>query len=86
MNFFGSVEVVAVHLRLHLDEPSRLYGDRDFAVGQTSWRDAVGEERVFQERWVRDGRNWYTRAVGFVSPSVIRPAVGNEGEQNGGEG
>ena len=72
VNYFGPLEVRRVHLELHLDEPNRLYGDRDFAVGQTVWVDQAGEEHVFQERWVREGRTWYTRSTGFLTPSVKR--------------
>ncbi len=72
LNYYGVVDVRAVSLKLHLGEPSRLYGDRDFAIGQVAWADETGEEHVFQERWVRVGRSWYTRLTGLVTPSVKR--------------
>jgi hypothetical protein len=55
---------------LHLREPSVLYEDRDFATGKTIWEDKSGGRHSFLERWVRDGRTWYTRSSGFVTSSV----------------
>jgi hypothetical protein len=72
LNYYGTVEVRGVRMHLHLGEPSQLYGNRDFAVGQLTWTDEAGEEHVFQERWVRVGRHWYTRLTGLVTPSVKR--------------
>ena len=67
---FGSVKVLEIGIALHLNEPSQLYEGRDFAVGKTTWVDEAGEEHVFSERWVRDGRAWYTRSTGFVTPAA----------------
>ena len=67
---YGAVGVREIALDLHLDEPSKLYGDRDFAVGKTVWEDESGQEHHFQERWVRDQRTWYTRATGFIASVV----------------
>jgi hypothetical protein len=64
----GQVDVARIDLDLHLNEPSKLYEDRDFAVGQTAWDDDQGESHVFQERWVREGRTWFTRATGLLAP------------------
>src|SRR5579862_9665739 len=47
LDHFGVVKVVEISLNLHLDEPTRLYEDRDFATGQTTWTDASGESHVF---------------------------------------
>jgi hypothetical protein len=63
-----SVEVQSVSVELHLNEPSRLYEDRDFAVGTTRWNDARGNVQQFAERWVREGRTWYTRSTGLLNP------------------
>jgi hypothetical protein len=74
---YGQVRIRGISLDLHLDEPSKLYGDRDFAVGQTIWEDESGEEHPFQERWVRERRSWYTRSSGFVTPETkktVEPA------------
>jgi hypothetical protein len=67
---FGSVTVVEISITLHSDEPSVLYGDRDFAIGNTTWVDDLGEQHTFSERWVRQDRAWYTRSTGFVTPSA----------------
>jgi hypothetical protein len=67
----GSLSVVDSSRDLHLNEPSRLYEDRDFAVGKTIWQDAQGKSHVFTERWVRDGRTWYTRCTGFMTPGKV---------------
>jgi hypothetical protein len=64
----GSVKVRGIKAEVHIGEPSKLYEDRDFAVGKTTWQDAAGEEHIFLERWVREGRVWYTRSTGFVVP------------------
>src|SRR5437762_2154397 len=55
---FGSVKVLEISLDLHLNEASKLYEDRDFALGRTIWSDETGEQHVFSERWVREGRTW----------------------------
>jgi hypothetical protein len=72
---FGSIEVLEIEVRLHLDEPSELYEGRDFAVGKTTWEDRAGKRRVFAERWVREGRSWYTRSTGLLAPAVLVPQV-----------
>lgn len=46
---FGPLMVHAIHLTLHLDEPSQLYQGRDFAVGKTTLLDAAGNRHVFLE-------------------------------------
>jgi hypothetical protein len=68
--FYHRIDLLSVTLEVHLDEPSNLFGNRDFAVGQTCWTDKNGDEHVFQERWVRDGQRWYTRSTGFVTPAA----------------
>jgi hypothetical protein len=83
LDYYRQVRVRGIQLNLHLDEPSKLYNDRDFAVGQTTWEDEFGEEHQFQERWVREGRSWYTRSTGLVAPppkkSAALPAEQAEG-------
>src|SRR5262245_53473656 len=46
----SKVQVQQIDMELHLDEPSKLYGDRDFAVGQSLWLDQAGLQHTFQER------------------------------------
>ena len=66
---FGLLNVQEIELTLHLDEPSKLYEGRDFAVGKAIVLDGSGQCHVFLERWVREGRSWYTRSTGFVTPA-----------------
>ena len=67
---FGSLNVMEVQFTLHLNEPNKLYEGRDFAVGKTVWSDQAGEWHAFSERWVRNGRAWYTRSTGFITPKT----------------
>jgi hypothetical protein len=67
---FGPLHVLEMHLTLHLDEPNKLYDGRDFAAGKTVLSDKAGERHVLLERWVREGRAWYTRSTGFVTPEA----------------
>lgn len=62
----GRLDVRRIHLTLHLEEPSTLYEGRDFAIGQADCKDEQGTEHVFRERWVREGRVWYTRSTGML--------------------
>ena len=66
LEHFGSVNVLDIEVALHLEEPSKLYEGRDFAVGTTTWADSAGTQHVFSERWVWEERGWYTRSTGFV--------------------
>jgi hypothetical protein len=66
LDTFGSVKNLEISINLHLDEPSKLYEGRDFAVGNTAWMDEGGEQHLFSERWVCEGRVWYTRSTGFI--------------------
>ena len=74
VDHFGSVTVLDISPNVHLDEPSALYEGRDFAVGKTTWADDTGEQHAFSERWVREGRSWYTRSTGFVTPAPAKMA------------
>jgi hypothetical protein len=69
---FGSVKMLEIKLELHVKESSVLYEGRDFAVGKTTWQDKTGERHAFAERWVREGRVWYTRSTGFVVPAEMK--------------
>src|SRR5690242_19905780 len=70
LDHYGRIRVMEVRVDLHLNEPSKLYEERDFAVGQTIWKDQFGQQHIFSERWVREGRSWYTRSTGLVSPAI----------------
>ena len=69
LSVVGCVTVHEISLDLHLDEPSKLYENRDFAVGRTVWLDDDEEQHTFSERWVREGRAWYTRSTGLLIPA-----------------
>jgi hypothetical protein len=73
---FGTISVQQVHVQLHLDERNKRFQDRDFAIGKTVWRDHQGQEHTFLERWVKNGRYWYTVCTGFVTlgREATRPA------------
>ncbi len=68
----GAVTICAIDpVQLHLDEPTRQYGNRDFALVDVLWEDQVGQRRTFKERWVRGERGrWYTRCTGLVTPDM----------------
>jgi hypothetical protein len=68
----GSITIQELDITLHLDEPSTLYEDRDFALGKMKWLNDTGESHVFLERWVREGRAWYTRSTGVVPPGSAK--------------
>ena len=72
MTKFGKIDVQSIEIAIHSHEKTRLYGEREFAVGQTSWIDEHGEPHVFEERWVKNMRTWFTRSTGLVTPAVAR--------------
>lgn len=76
MEHFGTVDVQHTAVDLHLDEPSKLYENRDFATGETTWQDQVDEVHCFRECWVRHGRAWFTRSTGYVTPGIKQLAQG----------
>ena len=64
----GAITLCAIEpVQLHLNEQTRQYGNRDFALVDVIWEDQEGQHRTFKERWVRGGRGrWYTRSTGLV--------------------
>ena len=80
---FGPLSVLETSVILHLNETNKLYEGRDFAVGKTSYSTKSGEQRIFSERWVRQGQTWYTRCTGFVAPEPgwVPPQVQDEKAQ-----
>ena len=65
----GTVRIIAIEpISLHLNEPNRLYNDRDFATALVAWQGDHGEAHKFRERWVRDRRGWwYSRCTGLIT-------------------
>ena len=63
----GAVTGVRIQITgLHLNEPTKLYEKRDFAIASTKWKDSNGNEHKLSERWVLEDDNWYTRSTGLV--------------------
>lgn len=74
----GSITVVEVRISgMHINEPTKLYEGRDFAIGKTVWEDEEGNRHEFAERWVFEDGEWYTRSTGLalVEPAEKRTAV-----------
>ena len=71
----GPIKILEISIALHVNEPSELYEGRDFAVGETTWKDRTGAQHVFAERWVREGRLWYTRSTGFLTPAAEKTSI-----------
>ena len=67
---FEAVNIRSIRVSVHRNEPSELYEGRDFAIGKTEWADGRGKQHEFSERWVREGRSWYTRSTGLIVPLV----------------
>jgi hypothetical protein len=55
-----------VRISLHLTGSRPASDPRAFAYVYTVWQDERHEFHMFRERWVRDGKNWYTRVAGLV--------------------
>src|SRR5262245_30676174 len=70
LQWCGGLEVCQIGpIRLHLNEPNRQYGNRDFALVDVVCTDSSDRQHTFKERWVRDRRGrWFTRGTGFVTP------------------
>lgn len=80
MDQFGPLKILELHVTLHLDEPNKLYGGRDFAMGKTILLDKGGDRHVFLERWVRERRAWYTRSTGLVTPNTAQTTPSPQSE------
>jgi hypothetical protein len=63
----GAVSGVRIQITgLYLDEPTKLYDKRGFAIASTRWKDSNGNEHKLSERWVLEEDIWYTRSTGLV--------------------
>jgi hypothetical protein len=69
LDHFGAVEIVTVKIDLY---PGVRSGERtqDSAYPLIVWKDARHVPHLFRERWVKDGKTWYTRVVGLVVPEA----------------
>lgn len=67
---YGDVAILVIEVsEIHRSK----HDPRPFAFASIVWRDRSHEFHVFRERWVFDGKRWYTRVVGLVthqSPSA----------------
>lgn len=61
---YGDVSILMIEVsEIHRSK----HDPRPFAFASIVWRDRSHEFHVFRERWVFDGRRWYTRVVGLVT-------------------
>ena len=65
-NRYGAVHPWHVRLSLHLAGSPRASDTRPFAYVYTVWQDDRHGFHMFRERWVRDGKKWYTEVAGLV--------------------
>lgn len=76
LDCYGSVRPWHVRVSLHLTDSRPASDPRPFAYVYTVWQDQRHEFHMFRERWVLEGRNWYTRVAGLV---VNEPALNQAG-------
>ena len=61
---YGDVSILVIEVsEIHRSK----HDPRPFAFASIVWRDRSHEFHVFRERWVYDGKRWYTRVVGLVT-------------------
>ncbi len=67
LDHYGAVEIVSMTIDLY---PGVKTHERtqDCAYPLIVWKDAKRVAHLFRERWVKDGKTWYTRVVGLVTP------------------
>ena len=63
---YGSVHPWHTRISLHPGGAKNKQRGRPFAYVYVVWQDAAKGFHLFRERWVKDGRQWYTRVVGLV--------------------
>jgi hypothetical protein len=63
---YGIVRPWLTRLSLHLDATSKQGDKRPFAYVYVIWQDGTHGFHMFQERWIRDNGQWFTRVVGLV--------------------
>ena len=64
------IDVSVIHI-VHIDGPTRVYGDKDFICGKTHWLDGLGNKHTFLERWVKSDNGWKTRCSGYVCQPLV---------------
>lgn len=74
----GEVQIREITIHgVHLNEPSKLYEGRDFALCKVVWQDSAGEEHSFSERWVHVESKWYNRSTGLLVPVAAKKSPAN---------
>ncbi|HEY2411396.1 MAG TPA: hypothetical protein VGI40_04105, partial [Pirellulaceae bacterium] len=63
---YGTIRPWHVRISLHLTGSRPTSDSRPFAYVYTVWQDDRHEFHMFRERWVQEGKNWYTRVAGLV--------------------
>jgi len=73
---YGAVHPWHVRVSLHLAGSRQAADSRPFAYVYTVWQDDRHGFHMFRERWVRDGRKWYTEVVGLVVNDASKSQAG----------
>ncbi len=69
---YGPVRPEFIKLTLYLDAAANKHDPRPFAYVVVLWQDKHHEYHLFRERWVREGKTWYTRVAGLVTHTAER--------------
>ena len=65
-NVYGSVNLWFTRVSLHLKATPNQSDKRPFAYVYVIWQDDSHRFHIFQERWIKDHGQWFTRVVGLV--------------------
>lgn len=63
---YAPLRIEYLRLNLYPKVKGNPRADRDFAFVVILWQDRENQFHLFRERWVKEGRNWFTRVVGLV--------------------
>jgi len=63
---YGVVRPWHIRVSVHVTGPRTASDRRPFAYVYTVWQDKENEFHMFRERWVREGKRWYTRVAGLL--------------------
>jgi hypothetical protein len=62
----GSLRIEGIDVRIMHGERAAIYKNREFAIVEVRWRDRRGDSFSHKGPWVKNGKSWYTRGVGFA--------------------
>jgi hypothetical protein len=69
LDHYGTIEIVVIKIDLY--SGAKVKGQtQDCAYPLVVWKDARHVPHLFRERWVKDGKTWYTRVAGLVTPDA----------------